>query len=323
MAILENEKQRRASLKEILKQLKQRLVQYGEQICNGVTISAGKVYYTQGSTEKVTQQLQEDIEALLSNSTQSMWNKGSEDTEEYLKKHTTQAIQASWQPVVSYDSTSEAYKAFADRKEKGMNLSKRVWNLTKQYQKEIEQAVETAVKNGSSAYNLSTKVRQYLNNYNLFYKDAIEQGTTPRRVSHNIQNKAIRLARTEINMAYRKAENNRYNSEWFVVGYEIHTSGTHTPDDNDICEKLAGKYPKDFVWSGWHPNCKCYQTPILCSRDEMDAYDGTANTICTNSKNAVTSLPSNFNSYMKSKGSYIRKSKPYFYRDNKNLIDGR
>ena len=321
MATLEKEKARRTQVSDLLKRLKERLVRYGEEVCQGVTISGGKVYYTQGTVDRVTEQLEKDIEDLLNNGTQEMWNKGNEDTEDYLKKHTNDTIQTSWQPLVEYNTSGEAYKAFAERKEKGMNLSKRVWNLTKQYKKEIEQAIDTAVKKGSSAYNLSTKVRQYLNNYNLFYKDTIERGLTPSRVSHNFQSKALRLARTEINMAYRKAENNRYNNEWFVVGYEIKTSGTHVHDDNDICEKLAGKYPKDFVWSGWHPNCKCYQVPILCTREEMDNYNGTEATITTNSKNAVTSLPRGIRSYMQSKGKSVKQSNAYFYRDNKKYFE--
>lgn len=31
-----------------------------------------------------------------------------------------------------------------------------------------------------------------------------------------------------------------------------------------------GKYPKSFIWSGWHDECKCFSTPILQDPDEFD-----------------------------------------------------
>ena len=37
----------------------------------------------------------------------------------------------------------------------------------------------------------------------------------------------------------------------------------------DICDELAGKYPKDFVFPGWHPNCMCYVIPILKTEDQF------------------------------------------------------
>lgn len=77
---------------------------------------------------------------------------------------------------------------------------------------------------------------------------------------------AQRLARTEINMAYRKAEQERWKSFDFVVGYEVKTTqnGRHV---EDICDCLAGKYRKDFKFLGWHPMCMCYSIPILKTED--------------------------------------------------------
>ena len=62
------------------------------------------------------------------------------------------------------------------------------------------------------------------------------------------------LERTEINMAYRKAEQERWKSFDFVVGYEVKITqnGKHV---EDICDCLKGKYRKDFKFMGWHPSC--------------------------------------------------------------------
>lgn len=78
---------------------------------------------------------------------------------------------------------------------------------------------------------------------------------------------AMRLTRTETNMAYRTAEHDRWQRMDFVVGYEIKLSNNHPMPD--ICNDLKGKYPKDFVFKGWHPQCRCYVVPILSSQEEF------------------------------------------------------
>jgi len=47
-------------------------------------------------------------------------------------------------------------------------------------------------------------------------------------------------------MAYRTAEQTRW-----CVGYEIKLSQSYPW--HDACDTLAGKYPKTFKWTGWHP----------------------------------------------------------------------
>lgn len=35
---------------------------------------------------------------------------------------------------------------------------------------------------------------------------------------------------------------------------------------------MAGTYPKEFVFTGWHPFCICLATPILMNHDEFAEY---------------------------------------------------
>ena len=37
----------------------------------------------------------------------------------------------------------------------------------------------------------------------------------------------------------------------------------------DICDELAGDYPKSFLWTGWHPQCRCVITPILIGLEDF------------------------------------------------------
>ena len=76
------------------------------------------------------------------------------------------------------------------------------------------------------------------------------------------------MARTETNIAYRTADFERWGQLDFIIGYEIKLSNNHPC--HDICDELAGKYPKTFKWTGWHPNCRCYMIPILAGEDDIE-----------------------------------------------------
>ena len=80
----------------------------------------------------------------------------------------------------------------------------------------------------------------------------------------------MRLTRTETNMAYRAADCDRWSRIPFVVGMEVKRS--NNPFGCEVCEALKGKYPKDFVFTGWHPQCRCYIVPVLASEEERMAY---------------------------------------------------
>jgi len=115
----------------------------------------------------------------------------------------------------------------------------------------------------------------------------------------------------------------------FVIGYEIHLS--NSPDhDCEMCRMLIGKYPKDFIWNGWHDKCKCFVTSILQDPDESDeqelnelkaALEGRI--LPKNEpKGSIKVLPINFLTwYAKNIERMIETNEfPNFIRDNINLI---
>lgn len=124
----------------------------------------------------------------------------------------------------------------------------------------------------------------------------------------------MRLTRTEINMAYRTADYERWKDMDFVLGVEIQLSGAHP--EYDICDILQGKYPKTFKFTGWHPHCLCFATPILQSDEDF---------IAGKEPKLITELPQNFKDWYKFHKEEIQiatdKGKlPYFLRDNKEVI---
>ena len=159
---------------------------------------------------------------------------------------------------------------------------------------------------------------------------------------------ARRLAATETNIAYRTADHLRWQKMDFVVSIEIVLSNNHTirlqpgektsdlpgqmradgtPKTNavrtltDICDTLAGRYPKDFKFTGWHPHCRCHAVTILKTEEEMARdtrriLDGRQPS--TDSANAVTDTPEAFKGWVENNRDRIANghSLPYFIRDN-------
>src|SRR5690606_13942222 len=133
---------------------------------------------------------------------------------------------------------------------------------------------------------------------------------------------AMRVSRTEINAAYRTADHEQFKSIPFVLGIEIRLSDAHPIFD--MCDHLVGVYPSWFKFVGWHPQCICYQIPILPSREEFDRYqqavrEGVADEFQFSGK--ITKLPANAITWVKANKQRIEgwKSQPWFLRDNPEL----
>lgn len=159
-----------------------------------------------------------------------------------------------------YLTNSDALKAFQERKDRGMGLSEKIWRQSEYVMEQLEKRIATAIQKGTSAVTLSKQVSKYLHDYPSFEKDYKELYGEAKDIS-DCEYRSIRLARTEINMAYRKAEQERWRQMDFVLGYEIKLSHMHPK--YDICDELEGVYPLWFEWEGWHPNCYSDDTFVM------------------------------------------------------------
>ena len=215
---------------------------------------------------------------------------------------------------VYYQTNNDALKAFQRRKDDGLTLSQKLWNQSSGYKEEMEFCISSAIEKGTSAVKLSKRLSKYLSDFPSLKKDYKEKyGKTV--TCHDCEYRSIRLARSEINMAYRTAEQERWKQFDFVLGYEVKLTqnGHHVPD---ICDELAGKYPKDFVFKGWHPNCMCYVIPILKTEEQFfndeDASD-------------IVEPPKNFTDWLEKNAERIdnaaeNNSLPYWYTDNEKYV---
>lgn len=220
-----------------------------------------------------------------------------------------------------FRQNTDALNAFLRRKDSGMSLSRKLWNQSLIYKDELEIAIGVAVARGTSAVSLSKKVSKYLLDFDTLKKDYTKTFGKATDIK-DCEYRSIRLARSEINMAYRTAEQTRWKQMDFVLGYEIQLSKQHP--EHDICDELAGRYPKDFVWTGWHPNDMCFSVPILADvKDFIKMQKGEPH-----SAFQVTDVPDSFKNYVATNADMIgqafngERSLPYFLRDNKGLVKG-
>lgn len=205
--------------------------------------------------------------------------------------------------------------------------SARVWNLTEQHVREMELAISVALSKGASAQKLSRELKPYLNepsrlfrrvrdkHGNLVLSKAASEYHPGRGVYRSSHANAMRLARSEINLAYRLAEQYRWQQMGFIVGYEVRVSyARHKPD---ICDDLAGRYPLTFLWTGWHPHCLCTCVPLFKTLPEFGA--DTESEYC---EDYVATVPKNFTDWVATNSDRLAKSLsrgtlPFFLEDNR------
>ena len=236
------------------------------------------------------------------------------------------------------DRNLEALQTFQQRKVEGMNLSQRVWKYVGQYKDQLESALDVGLGEGRSADQLSRDVRQNLKDPNRLFRRvrdkrgnlvlsknarAFHPGQGVYRSSYK---NAMRLTRSEINMAYRESDFIRWQSLDFVVGFEICRSNHEPLCKCDLCEKLKGRYPKTFKFKGWHPQCMCYAIPILMDEETFDANElGDLKAALRGTqykqlqaKNLVSDVPDNFKQWVKDHEDAQKNwgSTPYFIKDN-------
>lgn len=138
---------------------------------------------------------------------------------------------------------------------------------------------------------------------------------------------AMRLVRTETNMAYRTADQERWQRLDFVIGYRVVLSDNHP--EPDICNDLSarrgekgsrGVYPKDFVFKGWHPQCRCYVVPILADEKEFDKIQEAIlnDEPIPESKSVIREPNKYFQDWWKSNKSRVAEAQslPYWVKDN-------
>lgn len=296
----------------------------------------------QKEMQRITEQLAERVTVVIETGSKKQWLFACDKNDAFISSimDTSKVSKARLKKM--QDRNLDALAAFQGRKVDGMNLSQRVWKYVGQFKDQLENALDVGLGEGRSADELSRDVRQNLRDPNrLFRRVRDKRGNLVlskraaafhpgRGVYRSSYKNAMRLTRSEINMAYRESDWQRWQSLDFVVGFEIHRSNHEPLCKCDTCEKLVGRYPKTFKFKGWHPQCMCYATPVLMDEETFDenelgdlkaALRGTTYKH-QQAKNAVSDVPDGFKAWVKDHVEAQKgwASTPYFIKDN--FVDG-
>lgn len=274
---------------------------------------------TKRNLQLLQRQFVDDMQSLIYSGTSAEWKRSNllQDlvANKALKYYRAQVAGKKFKHY--YQTNSDQLKAFQRRTEKGLNLSAKLWNQSQVYKDSLEATISTAMEKGMSAVTLSKRISKYLNDWPSLQADYQEKFGKATNC-YDCEYRSIRLARNEINIAYRTAEQLRWQQFDFILGYKIKLSGSHPR--YDICDDLAGDYPKDFKFVGWHPNCLCYTVPIVMSEEEYWSDNR------ENSPNLVTAPPKNFGKWVSQNSERIEESRkkgtlPYWIKENPVLVE--
>ena len=309
---------------------------------------------TKKAAAQVTQGLAKKIQGVIVRGTAAEWRAACDKNDAFLKS-ILRTSRLTPEEAEQYQARNlEALQSFQQRKIEGLGLSQRVWKYVGDIKDTIELGIDVGLGEGRSAQQLSKDLRQCLQQPDKLFRRVRDKYGNLRLskaaalyhpgqgVYRSSARNAQRLARTEVNMAYRQAEYLRWQQLDFVVGIRIWLSNNHTVLDSkgrpkplvDICDELKGDYPKTFRFVGWHPQCRCQVTPILADYDEYNKDRGNRLKAIVRgqayksmpSRRQVTAMPENFTKYIDSIRERAKgwKSQPYYIRDNfkGGTIDG-
>ncbi len=167
-----------------------------------------------------------------------------------------------------------ALDQFITRKQVGLNLSRRVWNIVNlQNQELLELYLGSGITQGRSAQKISQDIRQLLNEPerlfrrvrdaegNLVLSEAAKLYHPGRGVYRSSARNALRLSANELNMSFHNSDFLRRQKLPFVKGVLVRLSAAHPRID--ICDSLKGAYPRGFIFEGWHPICYSGDTEVM------------------------------------------------------------
>lgn len=220
--------------------------------------------------------LESDLLTELNSQTATQWNLANTKNNILVDKFVVGKVDQ-----VFNNLNLDALEAFQKRNTAGKLLSDRVHNLTTMNKQLYNDYIGSGITQGKSSIRIArdlNAINTNPRNVTVFNKlgNPVNMGKISPILQPNAKGAGVyrsplknlyRVTRTETNAAYRISDQARMQQLSFVVGYEVKLSGSHLL--NDVCDFMAGQYPKTFQFSGWHPHCLCYVTTINKTRDEF------------------------------------------------------
>lgn len=271
-------------------------------------------------------QLQSSLEKEIKSGQTKAWEEAVLKNDKFVESYIKGMSLSSIVKEGMFKRNLDALELLQNRTENGLNLSQRVWNITGQTKGHIETFLESGIASGRSADAISRDFRQLLNNPDkrfrrvrnaegkLVFSQPMKDYHPGRGVYRSSKMNAIRVSATETNMGYRMSDCERWKQLDFVLGFEVKRSRNGHPCA--VCDALVGRYPKDFIFPGWHPFCICIAVPIVLEHEDF------ADFLLTDQIPAnkyVRDIPTKALEWM---NNYTQKtgSVPYFVKKNESIL---
>ena len=238
---------------------------------------------------------------------------------EYIKGMAIDSVRKQGMFATNKDALSQLRKGFDSR---GNNLSPMVWNLADQTKIQLEYYLQTGLSVGRSSSRIGQDLRQILNEPDKRFRRVKDKEgklvmSQPMKNYHPGQGiyrsskmNALRLTATSTNMSYRTADYERWSKQDFILGIEIHRSANNRGPCK-ICDAMVGRYPKTFKFTGFHPFCICFATPITMEPDSF------ANFLLNDTvaqEQVITDIPKTANDFVDENKNRVQSA--FWYKDN-------
>jgi len=275
--------------------------------------------------------LNDNLTKYINHQTDLSWNLSHDKTDMIVNSYIAKMALSDIVKEGLFFRNMDALDAFRKRSVNGLGLSERIWKVCEGAKDNIELYLQSGIGTGRSAVQISKDVRGLLKEPDKLFRRIRDPKTgklIPSRpmagyhpgpgVNRSSFKNALRMSRTETNMAYRLADQARWGNIDFITGYEIKLSNNHP--QLDICDSMVGTYPKTFVFSGWHPNCYCYAVPVLISQDQFAEYINTGKI----GAKPIKGIPPQAFNYIKERSAKLAamENKPYWLKGNFVMRNG-
>lgn len=279
----------------------------------------------ENAIDKELSGLHASLLSFITDATIQNWNRGNRKADDLVRSYIEGMSVSEALQNKMFSRNADALNALLRRKDNhGFTVSDRVWKVAGGMKDNLEYYLSSGVSVGRPAALISQDVRQLLNEPDRrFRRVRDEEGkltmSKPMKDYHPGQGvyrsaykNALRLTATQTNIGYRQADSDRWQRMDFVLGIEIKRSASnHGPCK--ICDAMVGKYPKGFVFTGFHPFCICYATPIMMNQEEFA--DFLLDERIPEGK-IITSLPAGAEKFIRDNEEQLSRTRPYWYKDN-------
>ena len=297
------------------------------------SVNSNNVWIRNSSIEnKINKRLQllhDDLVKIIKEGQKEAWYSAIEKNDLIVEQYIKDMALSSVVKSGLFSRNLEALKTLQKRVDDGLNLSQKIWKITEQTKGHVELFLESGVATGRSAEAIGRDFRQLLNNPDkrfrrvrdekgkLVLSQPMKDYHPGRGVYRSSRMNALRVAVTETNMGFRMSDAERWAQMDFLLGYEVKRSANAHPCP--ICDSLKGKYPKNFVFPGWHPFCICFAVPIVMEHEDFADFllhdDIPKNKV-------INDIPERSRNWI---SGYMQKAKspPIFVKQNKTFFQNR